>query len=493
MMMRLGVKMMVLQWAGYCWAACLAKGEEANYRDGGGGSQLIIFQYDQTMRLLGRSGEYSNSSKTKEMKGAMSFGRYWSRHWGPQFNDTDIFKGGGQVEESLISTWPQVMVSETRPRDDVRDRSRRTLRPYWSSSWEQHRRLVGDVQGNYMQNMNTSSSGEGRRGRGLLGRIYEGLFAMTHAQLHPAHHRPVRVLVVDQSGHGHSRSVQGAIDQVRLDNKFRIQIIIHPGIYREKVYVPYRKPFITFQGSGRQNTVITWNSRAGDKNQGGEILGTFGSASVAIDSDYFVARDITFQNTSPPPLPGAQGMQAVALRISGDKAAFIDCRMLGAQDTLFDHVGRHFFLRCYIEGAIDFIFGDGRSLYLDCELHANAVTYGAVAASQRNSANDNTGFSFVQCKITGTGLLYLGRAWGQYARILFAYCYFENIIIPDGWYDWGDTTRRETVFFGEYKCWGPGAQPRWRVSWSRKLSFQEARPFLSLGFINGHKWFNILA
>ncbi|MCO5582654.1 hypothetical protein L7F22_036552 [Adiantum nelumboides] len=326
-----------------------------------------------------------------------------------------------------------------------------------------------------------------------MGRLYEQLFVMTHTRIHPPHHRPLRVLVVDQSGHGHARTVQGAIDLVRIDNKYRIHIIIRPGIYKEKVYVPYRKPFITFQGSGSQRTTITWNSRASDRNQGGEILGTFGSASIAIDSDYFVARDITFQNTSPPPLPGAQGMQAVALRISGDKAAFIDCRMLGAQDTLFDHIGRHFFLRCYIEGAIDFIFGDGRSLYLDCELHANAVTYGAVAASQRNSASDNTGFSFVQCKITGSGLLYLGRAWGQYARILFAFCYFDNIIIPDGWYDWGDTSRRETVFFGEYKCWGPGAQPRWRVSWSRQLTFQEARPFLSLGFINGHKWFNILA
>ena len=78
-----------------------------------------------------------------------------------------------------------------------------------------------------------------------------------------------------------------------------------------------------------------------------------------------------------------------------------------------------------------------------CELHANAVSYGAIAASQRNGIGENTGFSFVQCRITGTGLLYLGRAWGQYARIIFAFCYFDDIIIPDAWYDWGDTSRRE--------------------------------------------------
>ena len=67
------------------------------------------------------------------------------------------------------------------------------------------------------------------------------------------------------------------------------------GLCREKVHVPARKPFITFQGSGSAKTVITWNARASDRGQSGGILGTFDSASVAIDSDYFVARDITFQ------------------------------------------------------------------------------------------------------------------------------------------------------------------------------------------------------
>lgn len=44
-------------------------------------------------------------------------------------------------------------------------------------------------------------------------------------------------------------------------------------------------------------------------------------------------------------------------------AAFHGCRFLGAQDTLYDHKGRHYFQDCYIEGSIDFIFGDGLSQY----------------------------------------------------------------------------------------------------------------------------------
>jgi hypothetical protein len=57
------------------------------------------------------------------------------------------------------------------------------------------------------------------------------------------------------------------------------------------------------------------------------------------------------------------GGQAVALRISGTKAAFYNCSFNGAQDTLYDHKGLHYFNNCFIQGSVDFIFGSGRSLY----------------------------------------------------------------------------------------------------------------------------------
>jgi len=69
------------------------------------------------------------------------------------------------------------------------------------------------------------------------------------------------------------------------------------------------------------------------------------------------------QNTTPVPPPGAVGKQAVAFRISADTAAFVGCKFLGAQDTLYDHVGRHYYKDCYIEGSVDFIFGNGLSLF----------------------------------------------------------------------------------------------------------------------------------
>ena len=45
-----------------------------------------------------------------------------------------------------------------------------------------------------------------------------------------------------------------------------------------------------------------------------------------------------------------------------------------------------------------------------------------------------------------------------------------------------------TVFYGQYKCTGPGASFSGRVSWSRELTDEEAQPFISLSFIDGSEW-----
>ena len=69
------------------------------------------------------------------------------------------------------------------------------------------------------------------------------------------------------------------------------------------------------------------------------------------------------KNTASLPPIGSSNQQAVALRISGDAAVFMGCQFIGTQDTLYDHKGRHYFQDCYIAGSMDFIFGDGLSMY----------------------------------------------------------------------------------------------------------------------------------
>ncbi|KAM0061473.1 putative pectinesterase [Helianthus debilis subsp. tardiflorus] len=182
----------------------------------------------------------------------------------------------------------------------------------------------------------------------------------THKWIGPCGHHNI---TVDLNGHGDYTTVQAAVDSVSANNRKNILIHISAGTYKEKVVVPGKKPYITFQGEGKEKTVIEWHDRACDRGANGQQLRTYQTASVIVYANYFSARNISFKNTAPAPMPGMQGWQAAAFRISGDKAYFLGCGFYGAQDTLCDDAGRHYFKDCYIQGSIDFIFGNGRSMY----------------------------------------------------------------------------------------------------------------------------------
>ncbi|KAL0646567.1 hypothetical protein Bca4012_044858 [Brassica carinata] len=280
-----------------------------------------------------------------------------------------------------------------------------------------------------------------------------------------------RVIVVDKRGRGDSVTVQGAVDMVPNSNSQRVKILILPGVYREKVIVPRTKPYISFIGneSYAEYTVITWSDKSSDPYSNGTELGTYRTATVAIDSDFFCATAITFENTVVAEA-GEEGKQAAALRVTGDKAMFYKVRVLGSQDTLNDATGSHYFFQCHIQGSVDFIFGNAKSLYQDCDIRSTARRFGAIAAHHRSEESDDTGFSFVNCDIGGTGKVYLGRAWGNYSTTVYSNCYIADIITPVGWSDWDDTDRQRccsgSITAGEeeqreeVECRGQGVLPK---------------------------------
>lgn len=65
--------------------------------------------------------------------------------------------------------------------------------------------------------------------------------------------------------------------------------------------------------------------------------------------------------------------KAVALRVSADRAAFYGCRILSYQHTLLDDTGNHYYSKCYIEGATDFISGNANSLF-EVSTHSHYAT-----------------------------------------------------------------------------------------------------------------------
>ncbi|EOY22714.1 hypothetical protein QUC31_007881 [Theobroma cacao] len=291
------------------------------------------------------------------------------------------------------------------------------------------------------------------------------------------------IIKVKKDGSGDFDTITKAIASVPSGNTKRVIISIGGGSYREKIRIDRSKPFITFYGDPRNMPNLSYDGTA-------RQYGTVDSATLIVESDYFVAANIVIQNTAPRPDGVMVGAQAVSLRISGDKAAFYNCKIIGFQDTLCDDRGNHFFKDCYIRGTVDFIFGSGKSLYLNTVLYVDGqkgVT--VITAQARESSSENTGYSFVHCTVTGTASgAYLGRAWKTSPRVVFAYTNMSSVIHPLGWSDNLHPERAKTVFFGEYKCKGKGASFSGREKYAKRLTDGEAKPFLVLGFIDGAKW-----
>lgn len=291
-------------------------------------------------------------------------------------------------------------------------------------------------------------------------------------------------IVVDQTGNGDYKTITEAIDSIVLHNSRRVILEIKPGVYREKIHIPRTKGFITMVGNSSNPPTITGNDTASVP--GGDLR-TFQTATVAVDADYFVALNIIFENTATHEV-GRIGEQAVALRISGTKAAFYNCGFYGFQDTLYDHKGLHYFHNCFIQGSVDFIFGHATSFYENCTLNSIARKVASVTAQKRTNSSMSSGFSFKECRVTGSGLVYLGRAWGDYSRVVFSFTFMDKLVLPQGWSDWGDPQRSLTVYYGEYKCSGPGSNMTGRVPWARALTDQEAEPFIGPHFVESDTW-----
>ncbi|XVF14314.1 hypothetical protein REPUB_Repub09cG0048500 [Reevesia pubescens] len=202
-----------------------------------------------------------------------------------------------------------------------------------------------------------------------------------------------RVITVSQDGNGDYRNVQEAIDAVPLCNTCRTIIRLSPGIYKQPVYVPKTKNFITLTGLKPELTVLTWNNTATriEHHLASAVIGTgtFGCGSVIVEGEDFIAENVTFENSSP---EGSH--QAVAIRVTADRCAFYNCRFLGWQDTLYLHHGRQYLKDCYIEGNVDFIFGNSTALLEHCHIHCKSA--GFITAQNRKSSQESTGYVFLR-------------------------------------------------------------------------------------------------
>ncbi len=268
-------------------------------------------------------------------------------------------------------------------------------------------------------------------------------------------------IVVSKDGKGQFSSIQEAIMSVRDYKPTRTTIYVKKGVYEEKIRIPANKCDITIIGEDAENTIITWNDYAAKDN-----MGTFKTWTLRIDGDGIRMENITIRNTA-----GRVG-QAVALHVEGDKCEFVNCNLIGDQDTLFTGTAgnREYFRNCHIEGTTDFIFGQATVWFEKCDILCKANSYITAASTPIDSPY---GYVFNKCRITATDdvtKLYLGRPWRAYAYTLFALCELPKCIVPEGWHNWGRVENEKTARYAEYKNIGEGASDVARVTWSKQLS-----------------------
>ena len=275
----------------------------------------------------------------------------------------------------------------------------------------------------------------------------------------------------------------------------RVYIEIAPGTYHERVIITQNHTNITLIGTGisPEDVVITNSLNA--KTAGG----TFFTETVEINGTGFEADNITFENAA-----GNTG-QAVAVADRADRSIFKHCRFLGHQDTLFADYGRQYYVDSYIEGGVDFIFGNAAAVFNRSEIHANGAGY--LTAQSRTSPNQTTGYIILNSKVTSSinheaapmdastpgarstasarNSIGLGRPWRPYSLVIYIDTELPADLNPAGWNNWNNPTNEKTAYYAESNSTGPGANPSARVPWSHQLTAAEAKRYLPATFLRG--------
>ena len=303
-------------------------------------------------------------------------------------------------------------------------------------------------------------------------------------------------LYVAADGTGDFYSIQRAIDAAPATGAL---VLVAPGVYREVLSIDKANIRLRSANPDASRTVVV-NDRSAGANGG-----TLNSATVNVAGDNFLAENITFENDfnrTHPQLP--QGSQALALKVTGDRAIFHNVHLLGNQDTVFagsrncaqaDAAGcvvtRQYFSDCYIAGNVDFLFGDSKAVFDHCELHSTAHEGGFITAQSRHFPAQDSGFVIHGCRLTAdpgvTRTVYLGRPWRPYATVVYLDTEMDGRIDPAGWREWhpGETHSLETAFFAEYNSRGPGARAGQREAHAHELTPEEARRYAPEVFLRG--------
>lgn len=315
-----------------------------------------------------------------------------------------------------------------------------------------------------------------------------------------------KVVTVAADGSGQFKTVQEAVDSAPDGN---IRINIKPGEYRALIHISTNGVELHGLGKTPQDTVLVYDNSAGTPGPDGRQLGTGRSGTITLSGNDFLAENLTIANDFEKRHSRTEmSSQAVALHVTGDREVFRRVRFLGFQDTLYAdstlchtlsggpagpsagtcYAARQYYSDCYVEGHVDFIFGDARAVFDHCEIHVLPHSMDTITAQSRLRPSEASGYVFRDCTVTAdpanpsaTPDILLGRPWRTYSTAIFINTDFQAPLDPAGWKEWGG--RLSTSTYAEYNSHGQAGDLSKRVPSSKQLTQADLAQYATKTFL----------
>lgn len=242
--------------------------------------------------------------------------------------------------------------------------------------------------------------------------------------------------VVAQDGTGDYACIQDAIDAAPDSLSTPYLIYIKAGRYHEHLFIPAGKPYVHLVGQSAGSVTVFDDRVSGGPNSCPVDV----SATLVVHATDVYLENITFENSW-----GTRhndGPQALALYTKADRAVISRCRMLSYQDTYrtantLNH--RNYVNRCFIEGAVDFLYGQGNVYFDHCTLNIVRPSGGWIVAPKHDEGT-RWGYVLRNTTITAPGnpretQVWLGRPWLHSPKAVFIDTRSEVTIPEKGWFD----------------------------------------------------------
>lgn len=267
--------------------------------------------------------------------------------------------------------------------------------------------------------------------------------------------------------------IQKAVSSISTTSTSTSSIFIYAGTYTEQVTIPVLAGPLVIYGETANTASYTSNvvNLQWDSSLLSGAASDEATSAMINTSPNVKVYNINIKNTY------GKGSQAIALSAYNTKQGYYGVGLYGYQDTLLAETGNQVYAACYIEGAVDFIFGQHASVWITKSAIAVTAGGGCITANGRSSATDVSYYVIDQSTVSvasgasvAADSVYLGRPWSEYARVCFQETSLSSIINPAGWSVWSTSEpNTEDVTFEEYDNSGSGASGT-RASFSTKLT-----------------------